>query len=96
MRVRWLRQALANPEHIGEYIAQDNPVAAQATVLEILDAVDALASNTTTNRGRAGRVAGTRELVVLKNYLVPYRIRGEVIEILRVMHARQRWPNRFP
>jgi plasmid stabilization system protein ParE len=26
-------------------------------------------------------------------YLVPYRVRGELIEVLRVLHGRQRWPD---
>ena len=39
--------------------------------------------------GRAGRVPGTRELVVPDTpYLVPYRVRGMRIEILRIFHGR--------
>jgi plasmid stabilization system protein ParE len=44
--------------------------------------------------GRPGRRAGTRELVVSRTpYLVPYRVRGEFVEVLRVLHGRQRWPD---
>lgn len=96
MRVRWLRTALANLEAIGEYIARDNPVAASQTVLRIFEAVDKLAADPGASVGRPGRVAGTRELVVTPNYLVPYRIKGDVLEVLRVMHARQRWPAQLP
>jgi len=39
---------------------------------------------------RAGRVTGTRELVVRPNYIVVYRVTGEQVEILRVRHARKR------
>jgi toxin ParE1/3/4 len=43
--------------------------------------------------GRPGRRAGTRELVVGRTpYLVPYRILGETIEILRVLHGSRQWP----
>jgi toxin ParE1/3/4 len=28
-------------------------------------------------------------------YVVPYRLRGATIEILRVLHGRQRWPDRL-
>ena len=46
--------------------------------------------------GRAGRVSGTRELVVARTpYVVPYRVKGEVIEALRVYHGAQRWPERL-
>lgn len=96
MRVRWLRRALANLDDVGEYIARDNPAAAAATVRRIMDAVDAMAAGGNVNAGRPGRVAGTRELVVSPNYLVPYRVKGGVLEVLRVMHARQRWPAGLP
>jgi toxin ParE1/3/4 len=34
-----------------------------------------------------------RELVVgCAPYVLPYRVRGDVVEILRVLHGRQRWP----
>jgi toxin ParE1/3/4 len=28
-------------------------------------------------------------------YLLPDRVRGELIEVLRVLHGRQRWPDAF-
>lgn len=96
MRVRWLRQALANLDAIGEYIARDNVVAAAETVLRILDAVDQLAVGPSVHIGRPGRVPATRELVVTPNCLVPYRVKGDVIEVLRVLLARQRWPEHLP
>ncbi len=86
MRVRWLRTALANLDAEAEYIAEDNPAAAGRVVLRILRAVDLLKKNPA--MGRAGRVVGTRELVVAGTpYIVPYRVRGEALEILRVFHA---------
>jgi addiction module RelE/StbE family toxin len=42
--------------------------------------------------GRAGRVQGTRELVVHPNHLLIYRMVGQAVEVLRVTHAAQRWP----
>ena len=96
MRVKWLRETLANLDAIGEYIARDNAVAAAETILRILDAVDGLAAGPSAHLGRPGRVPGTRELVVTPNYLVPYRVKGGVIEVLRVLHARQRWPDQLP
>lgn len=45
--------------------------------------------------GRAGRVAGTRELVVADTpYIIPYRVRGDAVEILRVFHAARKWPGK--
>jgi len=43
--------------------------------------------------GRAGRIEGTRELVIQnKPYIAAYQILGEVIRILRVLHSARRWP----
>jgi toxin ParE1/3/4 len=44
-------------------------------------------------RGRPGRQAGTRELVVMPPYLIVYRVSGtEAVMILRVWHAAQDRP----
>jgi len=94
VRVRWLRTALANLDAEAEYIAEDNPAAAGRVVLRILRAVDLLKKNPA--MGRAGRVVGTRELVVAGTpYIVPYRVRGEALEILRVFHAARKWPEKL-
>ena len=46
--------------------------------------------------GRRGRVPGTRELVITSQpYIVAYRIRGQTIDILAVLHGAQKWPDQF-
>jgi len=46
--------------------------------------------------GRPGRVPGTRELVVgHTRYIVPYRVRGQTVEVLRVFHTSRRLPDRW-
>jgi toxin ParE1/3/4 len=42
--------------------------------------------------GRLGRVKGTRELIVHPNYVVIYQVTGTAIDVIRVLHARQRYP----
>jgi toxin ParE1/3/4 len=94
VRVRWLRAALANMDAEAEYIAANNPAAAGRVVQKILGAVDLLKKNPA--MGRAGRVAGTRELVVAETpYIIPYRVRGDAVEVLRVFHAARKWPAKF-
>ena len=94
MRLRWLRNALRNLDDEAAYIANDNADAARLVVQRVLDAVAMLAEQP--GLGRPGRIPRTRELVVLKTrYIVPYRVRGEVVEILRVFHTSRRLPNRW-
>jgi addiction module RelE/StbE family toxin len=94
VRVRWLRKALANLEAEADYIAQDNPAAANRIVQSVFHAVSLLRKNPAL--GRSGRVAGTRELVVSGTpYIVPYRVRGDTVEILRVFHGARKWPGKF-
>jgi toxin ParE1/3/4 len=94
VRVRWLRQALANLDEEAEYIAKDDRAAAGRWANRILEAVDSLPENPAI--GRAGRVPGTRELVVPgTKHIVPYRVRGGVVEILRVFHGARKWPKRL-
>jgi toxin ParE1/3/4 len=46
--------------------------------------------------GRAGRVVGTRELVVASTpYIIPYRVCEARVEVLRVFHAARKWPPKF-
>jgi len=44
--------------------------------------------------GRPGRVDGTRELVITHTpYIVAYRIHGNEIQVLAVIHAARLWPD---
>lgn len=94
MHVRWLRAALRNLDDEASHIPKDDPSAACLVVQRVLDAVAALAEQPAL--GRPGRVAGTRELVVLKTrYIVPYRVRGQTVEVLRVFHTSRRLPRQW-
>ena len=90
MAVKWTRTALANLAAIVEYIEKDNAERAKSFALEIQAKTSNLAKFP--GMGRPGRVIGTRELVIHPNYIIPYRMRGDVIEILRVQHVARRWP----
>ena len=95
MDVRWLDDALEDVTEIHRYIAADDPRAAARAVERIQGAVRSLAA--VPHRGRPGRWPGTRELVVPRSpYVVPYRVAGEFIEILRVFHGARRWPEEPP
>ena len=38
---------------------------------------------------------GTRELVAHPNYIVVYRVRGEDVQVLTVMHTARKFPASF-
>jgi len=91
VRIRWLRTAERNLEEIASYIAEDDPDAAARVISRIAEAIDLLPTHPA--MGRAGRVVGTRELVIAGTpFIVPYRVRGKAVEILRVMHGARRGP----
>jgi toxin ParE1/3/4 len=94
MEIRWQRTALADLEAIQDYLLERNPPAALRLMSDLREAALSLIEQP--NRGRPGRVPGTRELVVSgTTYLIPYRVRGHVIEILRVFHGARKWPDDF-
>ena len=94
MEIIWRRRALNHLDAIREFIAEDNPDAANHVCDAIRAAVDPLANYP--NLGRAGRVDGTRELVVVDlPYIIVYRLRENTIRILAVIHTSRQWPRRF-
>jgi plasmid stabilization system protein ParE len=94
MRVKWTRKALINLDDAVEYIAGDNPAAAQKVAQQIWDSSQMLALQP--GLGRPGRVQDTRELVISGlPYILPYCRKGDTIYILRVMHTAMMWPNKL-
>jgi toxin ParE1/3/4 len=91
----WSPEAIADLAALRAYIAQDDPAAAQRVALLIILNIETLLSNSP-EIGRPGRVPGTRELVIPKTpYIVPYRVVGHTIQVLRVFHGARRWPEAF-
>ena len=91
MRLEWSRLALADRDEIFDYIEADNPRAAVAVDELIAYHVQLLAQYP--ERGRIGRVEGTRELVIGRTpYLAAYRITHDTVLILRILHGARQWP----
>ena len=89
--VDWLRLALRDMREIAAYNAQDSPEAAKAVVERIWQESQALSS--LADRGRPGRVPGTRELVLEGlPYFLAYRVKGKTVQILRIIHTSRKWP----
>lgn len=91
MVVEWSHISLRDRDEIFDYIVADNASAAQEIDLKIEGDVDSLLDHP--HRGRPGRVAGTRELVIANTpYIVAYKIDRTTIRVLRVIHGARRWP----
>jgi toxin ParE1/3/4 len=91
----WSPEAIADIASLRDYIEQDDPAAAQRVALHIVRNVETLLSRHP-EMGRPGRVPGTRELVIPRTpFIVPYRLQGDTIQVLRVFHGARRWPERF-
>lgn len=95
MRLEWSLFAIEDREAIFDYIAGDNPQAAIDCDERISACVQRLLQFP--ESGRPGRVAGTRELVITRTpYIAPYRVRGDVVRVLRVLHGALLWPDSLP
>ena len=94
MNVVWLPRALRRLEQAHQYIAQDKPVAAIQTVRRVQQGAERLREFP--EMGRVGTVAGTRGLVIPgTDFILHYRICGDRVEILTIMHGARRWPDRL-
>ena len=94
MKIVWLREASAALDREYDYIFQQNPRAARHVFEHIITSTRRLESFP--ESGRAGQVAGTRELIVPGfPYIVIYRMSKKDVQILRVFHTARNWPESF-
>lgn len=95
MKFIWSPRAIDDIGHLRDYIALDNPGAARKAVQAILNHTEQQLS-AFPHSGRPGRIKGTFELVIPKlPYIIPYRLGGDRIEIIRVYHQSRHWPDSF-
>ena len=91
MKVRWSAAAAHDLEAAANYLFEKTPSNAAQLVRKIFDASSSL--KTFPNRGRVGKVEGTRELVVSSlPYVIVYQVTGATLHIVRILHGAQDWP----
>lgn len=91
MKIVWTEPARQDLRDIFLYIAEENPNAARVLLSEIKQRGILLQDNPLI--GRVGRIDGTRELVITgTQYILPYRVQENQIQILAVFHAARKWP----
>jgi addiction module RelE/StbE family toxin len=93
--IEWTEQAARQLDQAHDTIALSNSgeVATQVTK-QIVNAVQQLENFPMS--GRAGRVKGTRELVIANTpFIAAYAIQKARIVILAIYHGSQQWPQVF-
>jgi toxin ParE1/3/4 len=93
--IAWTEQAIRQLDQAHDYIALSNSeeVATRVT-MQIVSSVQQLGAFPMS--GRAGRVPGTRELVILNTpFISAYAVEKARIVILAVYHGAQHWPEGF-
>ncbi len=91
MELNWTASALRDLDAADHYISQDNAPAAIEMARRVQEAVEYLEKHPAL--GRSGRLHSTRELVVSGTpFIVVYRVRLDLIQILRVLHHARKWP----
>jgi len=90
VRVIWTPEAEQDRDDVCGYIATDNPRAAARMDQLFSDAAAMLADHP--RLGRAGKIAGTRELIPHESYRLVYEIDGETVWVLALVHIARQWP----
>jgi addiction module RelE/StbE family toxin len=91
MRIRWQDDAINDLIQVRRFIAMDNPSAAARVADRIRSTVPVLADQP--GMGKPGRIPGTRERVLVDvPYIIAYRVEGNSVVILRVLHTSRKWP----
>ena len=88
--VRWSDEAERDLVEILDFIAQQNPAAADRMQALFSQAVKNLRDHPLIYR--EGRVSGTREIVVHPNYVLIYRIGADAVWIVNILHSARRYP----
>ena len=89
-RLLWTEPARDDLREILRFIRQDNPVAARNVIRKIREKVERLAQFPLSGRTVPELLdTGFREVIV-ENYRVIYRLVGNTVEILTVVHGRRK------
>jgi toxin ParE1/3/4 len=84
--LRWTERAVENLAEIAEYISESSPTRANRVIAELTSAIALL-----TRHPELGKSTGApllRELIVAP-YRVFYRLRGDTIEVVAIVHGRR-------
>jgi toxin ParE1/3/4 len=86
-RVVWSPDAASDLDELRRYIADFNPAAAMRFSIRLRAAAESLSEFA--DRGRPGPL-GTRELAIVKPYLVRYAVVAEEVLVISIRHGARR------
>jgi len=91
MRIEWSERATRDLRDVRRYIARNDPRAAKAVALKILEGIERLVEFPAS--GRPGRLPNTRELIIPGTpFIIPYSVSADVVRILAVIHGARKTP----
>jgi addiction module RelE/StbE family toxin len=91
MRIQWTPAAAADLQNLSDYLKDHHPHYRQPTMRKVYAAIQSLRE--WPHRGRVGREEGTRELLFPPlPYIAVYRVKEQIIEVLRIFHGAQGRP----
>jgi len=88
--VVWTPEAEKDRGDIWDYIAADNPRAASNMDQLFSEAAGTLGRHP--RLGKAGRIAGTREMILHDSYRLVYEIDRDTVWVLALVHTARQWP----
>jgi addiction module RelE/StbE family toxin len=90
VKLVWTERATEDRREIFVYIFEYDEDAAEA--MDMLFARKAESLLTFPEMGKIGRIAGTRELMAHRHYLLIYQLYDSIVEITAVLHTSRQWP----
>lgn len=94
MNILWSPESISDLKNLYQYSLIENPHSAHMIYNRVIEQVEILTHSP--HIGRAGRVPGTRELIISDTkYIIPYRVVNGTLQILRIYYSSRKWPEKF-
>lgn len=92
MKVVWTDQAFDRLAEIEDFIARDDPVAAERVINRLIDRAEILSDHPGLGRALPELPGGNLRELVERNYRIVYRVQDETIAILTVFEGHRLLP----
>ena len=85
-KLRWTNRAIQKLDSIADFIAKDNPVRAKIFVKELKKKIEILQHQ---QLGTPWQIFGTKQFVIHTHYIAIYRVKGDEVQVLTILHSAQ-------